>query len=225
MSRTTPQDLMDAAVRLTARTGARGLTARAIGAEAGVNQALIFYHFDGVDGLLRQAYARATRAMVDDYAEALAAASTFEDLYAVGTRLGERSRADGSAVLLTHVMAAAHHDEQMAAALADSLGVWREVVTAAVRRVVVRHGLEGVLDADALAGSLAASTIGMVAVDALPGAPLGSTMTAIGPLPRVVDTIASRFPRALARRLTRSGRGPAQSQSTSAATAPPDSRA
>ena len=111
MSRSTKQDLLDAAVRLTARAGARGLTARAIGAEAGVNQALIFYHFESVENLLRLAYADATDAMVRDYAEALGSAETFADLYAVGERLGERSRADGSAALLTHVMAAAHHDD------------------------------------------------------------------------------------------------------------------
>lgn len=204
MSGETKHQLMEAAVRLTAAGGARALTARAIGAEAGVNQALIYYHFDGVENLLRLAYARATAAMVQDYADELAAATTFTELYSVGERLGHRSREDGSAALLTHVMAAAHTDAQMAAALAESLGQWREVVTAAVRRVVRHHGLDGALDADGLAGALAASTIGMVTVDALPGAPLGSTMGAIEPVPRVVDTLASRFPRALVRRLTRS---------------------
>lgn len=194
---------MDAAVRLTARTGARGLTARAIAAEAGVNQALVFYHFDGVEGLLRAAYAAATRAMVDDYADELAEARTFSDLYAVGARLGDRSREDGSAALLLHVMAASHHDPEMAAALADSLGAWRDVVTEAVRRVVRTHGLDGAVDADGLAGALAASTIGMVTVDALPGSPLGATLRAVEPVPRVVDSIAARFPRALARRIAR----------------------
>lgn len=195
---------MDAAVRLTSTAGARGLTARAIGGEAGINPALIFYHFDTVENLLRLAYARATEAMVQEYGDALGSARTFADLYAVGDRLGASSRADGSAALLTHVMAASHHDDQMAAALADSLGSWREVVTAAMHRVARHHGLDGVLDVDALAGALAASTIGMVTVDALPGAPLGSTMRAIEPLPRVVDALASRFPRALARRIGRS---------------------
>jgi AcrR family transcriptional regulator len=194
---------MDAAVRLTATAGARGLTARAIGAEAGVNQALIFYHFDSVENLLRVAYAQATRVMVDGYADELAAATTFTDLYAVGERLGRRSREDGSAALLTHVMAASHHDPEMAAALADALGVWQGVVTDAVRRVVREHRLDGAVDADGLAGALAASTIGMVTVDALPGAPLGTTMRAIEPVPRVVDALAARFPRALARRLAR----------------------
>ncbi|MBM6402834.1 TetR/AcrR family transcriptional regulator [Phycicoccus sp. CSK15P-2] len=199
----TRRSLLDAAVRLTAREGPRGLTARAIGAEARVNQALIFYHFGGVDGLLRTAYAEATRAMVADYAGQLETASTFTELYAVGQRLGERSRQDGSAALLTQVMAAAHHDDEMAAALADSLGVWREVVTAAVRRVVGLSGLADALDPEPLAASLAASTIGMVAVDALPGRPLGRTMEGVAPVPRAVDVLLARFPRALVRRLAR----------------------
>ncbi|MGL5910092.1 MAG: TetR/AcrR family transcriptional regulator [Phycicoccus sp.] len=203
MSAATRQQLMDAAVRLTARTGARGLTARAIGAEAGVNQALIFYHFAGVDGLLRAAYADATRAMVEDFAAGLASATTFTELYEVGERLGRRSREDGSAALLVTVMAAAHHDEQMAASLAASLGAWLEVVDAAVSRVLAASGLDEVVDGTALARSLAASTIGMVTVDALPGAPLGETLRAADGVPQVVDGLVVRFPRAVVRRLVR----------------------
>lgn len=216
---------MDAAVRLTARTGTRGLTARAIGAEAGVNQALIFYHFDGVEGLLRQAYAAATRAMVDDFGEGLSSASTFTELYQVGERLGRRSREDGSAALLTHVMAAAHHDAQMAQALAASLGAWLEVVTAAVTRVLRDSGLEEVVDGSALARSLAAATIGMVSVDALPGSPLGETLRAADGVPQVVDGLVRRFPRALVRRITSLLGARAHTQSTSTAAGPPDSRA
>ena len=70
--------------------------------------------------------------------------------------------------------------------------------------MVRHHGLDGAVDADGLAGALAASTIGMVAVDALPGTPLGTTLRAIEPVPTVVDALAARFPRALARRIGRS---------------------
>ncbi|MGL5910157.1 MAG: TetR/AcrR family transcriptional regulator [Phycicoccus sp.] len=203
MSAATRQQLMDAAVRLTARTGARGLTARAIGAEAGVNQALIFYHFAGVDGLLRAAYADATRGMVEDFTAGLASATTFTELYEVGELLGRRSREDGSAALLVTVMAAAHHDEQMAASLAASLGAWLEVVDTAVSRVLATSGLDEVVDGTAVARSLAAATIGMVTVDALPGAPLGETLRAADGVPQVVDGLVGRFPRAVVRRLAR----------------------
>ncbi|MGL4177299.1 MAG: TetR/AcrR family transcriptional regulator [Dermatophilaceae bacterium] len=203
MSAATRRQLMDAVVRLTARTGARGLTARAIGAEAGVNQALIFYHFDGVDGLLRAAYADATRAMVDDFAIGLSSATTFTELYEVGEQLGRRSREDGSAALLVTVMAAAHHDQQMAASLAASLSAWLEVVDAAVSRVLASSSLDEVVDGTALARSLAAATIGMVTVDALPGAPLGATLRAADGIPQAIDGLVGRFPRAVVRRFAR----------------------
>ncbi|MGL4746090.1 MAG: TetR/AcrR family transcriptional regulator [Dermatophilaceae bacterium] len=203
MTAATRRQLMDAAVRLTARSGVRGLTARAIGAEAGANQALIFYHFDGVDGLLRAAYADATRAMVEDFATGLASATTFTELYEVGERLGRRSREDGSAALLLTVMAAAHHDEQMAASLVTSLGAWLEVVEAAVSRVLATSGLDDVVDAAALSRTLSAATIGMVTIDALPGAPLGATLRAADGVPQAVDGMVGRFPRAVVRRLAR----------------------
>ena len=44
--------LVEAALQSLQEEGFAGTTARSIAARAGVNQALVFYHFGGVDGLL-----------------------------------------------------------------------------------------------------------------------------------------------------------------------------
>lgn len=193
--------LMDAAVRLTATSGTKGLTARGIAAEAEVNQALIYYHFEGVEGLLQQAYHRATVAMVAGFAADLATATTFEDLYGVGARLAAEAAEDGNAALLSHVISAAHTDDQMAAMLRETLGLWRAAVSASVLKILSARGLDGALDVDALSDSLAASTIGMVTLGAVPGQPLGNPLEAVRGLPPLLDRVLRLVPRPLARRI------------------------
>lgn len=193
--------LMDAAVHLTATQGARGLTVRAIAGEAGVNQALVHYHFKGVEPLLREAYERATLAMLSGYVGELAAAQTFDDLYRVGVTLGERAREDGSAAMLSHVIAAAHTDPAMADVMGRCLTHWTDAVADSVRRILATRGLADVVEVDAITQSLAAATIGMVTIGTLPDAPLGNPLDAVRGLPTLLDRTLRFVPAPLARRI------------------------
>lgn len=193
--------LMDAAVRLTATQGTRALTVRAIAGEADVNQALIHYHFKGVEPLLREAYERATAAMMAEYASALASVTTFDDLYRVGAQMAERSREDGSAAVLSAIVAAAHTDPAMADVLARNLEKWNAAVSESVARVLNARGLGDVVEVETLTSSLAAATIGMVTIGSVPGQPLGDPMQALGGLPSMLDRTLRFVPAALARRI------------------------
>lgn len=193
--------LMDAAVHLTATQGTRGLTVRAIAGEAGVNQALVHYHFKGVEPLLREAYERATAAMMADYAADLASALTFDDLYRVGAQMAARAREDGSAAVLSAIVAAAHTDPAMAEVLARNLASWHTAVGESVARVLASRGLSDVVEVETLTGSLAAATIGMVTIGSVPGQPLGDPMQALGGLPAMLDRTLRFVPSALARRI------------------------
>lgn len=195
--------LVRATIALSTRVGNRGLTARAIATEAQVNQALIFYHFQGVPGLLREAYEDATRAMVAEHARDLSSVTSLDDLYAVGARLAERSRTDGSATLLTQVIADAHTDPEMAAVLGSTLMLWQEAVEDALRRLLSARGLERAVDVPATTRALAAATIGMIVLDAVPGQPLGDTLGSVRGLPGLVDRVLRRVPAPVARRVLR----------------------
>lgn len=206
--------LMDAAVRLTARAGTKALTARGIATEAGVNQALVYYHFQGVDGLLHEAYRRATLALIADFTADLEAVTTFEELYGVGARLAARSTDDGSAALLSHVIAAAHSDDQMAVMLGECMGHWRAAISASVHRVLASRGLDTAMDVEALTDSLAAATVGLVTMGAVPGQPLGDPLKAVGGLPPLLDRTLRLVPPALARRIFRSRERPSSGTSS-----------
>ena len=193
--------LMEATVRLTARSGTKALTARGIATEAGVNQALVYYHFDGVDGLVHDAYERATLAMIADYTADLASVESFTELYTVGAKLAEDARANGSAALLSHVIAAAYTDEAMARMLHENMTRWNEAVQASISSILESRGLAGAVDPVALTASLTASTIGMMTMGSVPGQPLGDPITAVRGLPPLLDRALRLVPAPLARRI------------------------
>jgi AcrR family transcriptional regulator len=60
----TRERLLEATVRLLVSVGWAGVTTRAVAEEAGVNPALVHYHFRGVDELRREAVRRALNVLV-----------------------------------------------------------------------------------------------------------------------------------------------------------------
>lgn len=191
--------LMEAVVRLTARAGTKALTARGIAGEAGVNQALVYYHFDGVGGLLNAAYERATLAMIGEYTADLTSVDTFEELYAVGVRMAHEARENGNAAVLSHLIAAAYTDEAMATMLHENMARWNDAVSSSIRHILRTRGLEGALDADSLTASLTASTIGMMTMGSVPGQPLGDPIAAVRGLPPMLDRAMRVVPAPIAR--------------------------
>lgn len=194
---------MDACITLLAQEGSGALSVRRVATEADANVALVSYHFGGMKGLVRQAYSRATRQLIDRYVAELDAAQSIEDLYAVGLRLSEESKDDGSAAVLASALAAAFHDAEHAAAIAESLGMWRDAVRSAVERVFAEKGLADAVDVEAVAGAVSASMIGMVTMDALEPRPFGQTLGALGPFVRLVDRTIRLVPGPIARRILR----------------------
>ena len=64
--------LVESAIATLQTRGMTGTSARTIAAAAGVNQALIFYHFGGMDDLLAEACRRSTERRVAHYRERFA---------------------------------------------------------------------------------------------------------------------------------------------------------
>lgn len=196
--------LLGATVRLASTQGMKALTARGIAGEAGVNQALVYYHFDGVPGLVRTAFDVATRAMIHDYVTALDQCSSFADLHQVGVDLSDRAVADGSAALLSQVIASAHVESATAALLADSMTLWHDSVSAALSRVLGRHGLLDHVDLARTTDTLVAATVGMITLGGLPDRPLGDPVRNLGGLAGLLDTALKLVPATLTRRILRS---------------------
>src|SRR5258708_36689998 len=87
MIKTTAQQLTDAALETLKADGFAGATSRAIARRAGVNQALVFYHFGSVDNLLLAALDRTSEERLAAYREALEGGSSLAGRSAVGRGL------------------------------------------------------------------------------------------------------------------------------------------
>ncbi|MGV9295843.1 TetR family transcriptional regulator, partial [Amycolatopsis sp. NPDC003676] len=83
----TRQRLIDGTIETIRTHGLTGTTARSIAAAAGVNQALVFYHFGTVHDLLQAACLAATQARVAPFAERLGQVTDLRQLLALGRAL------------------------------------------------------------------------------------------------------------------------------------------
>lgn len=207
--RTTTQDrALDTRTRLmraclsTIRTqGMAKTSARTVAATAGVNQALIFYHFGTLSGLVRAAFLDATGRRVATLQPGLDAVTTFEELLAAAQGLHEAEDAEGNVTVLAQVLAGAQADPELADAAGEALALWSTPVRAAVERVLADSALGNALDADTLTRMVTASFVGMELIGPTdPGLDPPVLLRRLTPLARALDGLGP-----LARRAVRAG--------------------
>lgn len=157
----TRQRLLEGALETIRTHGIAGVSARTVATTAGVNQALVFYHFGSVDGLLTEAFLSATRSRVERYREALATVSSPRELLAVGRRLHEEERSMGNVAVLAQLLAGAQSDPRLAAPTARALALWVAEIEAVLSRLLARTPLADLLDVGGLARAVSAAFIGM----------------------------------------------------------------
>ncbi len=147
-----------AAAELVAELGWDAVTTRVVASRAGVNPALIHYHFESMDALLRAAVVAALGS------ETAAAARPFaEGTFASGLRgsidaVGRFDPGSPSAVLLIEAMVRAMRDPQIAAAVVEPLRAFRDLVTARVRAAAATGEVAPDVPPEA-AGALIAATL------------------------------------------------------------------
>ena len=159
-SGTTRERLMDAAVEILREEGITGATARAIAHRAGVNQALVFYHFGSVANLLLQAFLRTSDEQIARYREAAADVASLHDLVAIARRLHDEDLRSGAVTAVTQLMAAANEPE-LNRQILDRFQMWIEIVEEALRRATGSSPLSGVVPVREAAYAISAMFLGM----------------------------------------------------------------
>lgn len=157
----TRQNLLDGAIAAIRDRGIAGVSARTIAAAAGVNQALVFYHFGSVNQLLKEACLQATGAEVERVRPAFAAATSLGQLLAVGRDLQDRQRSLGHVTVLSHLLAGAQGSPELAEATRESLGLWIAELDPVLTRLLAATPLAGLIEAGGLARALAAGFVGI----------------------------------------------------------------
>ncbi|MEV1002745.1 TetR family transcriptional regulator [Nonomuraea sp. NPDC050202] len=199
--------LLDAALETLKKQGMAGASARTIAATAGVNQALVFYHFGSVDQLLAAACEHGAQQRIPLYRDRFAAVTSLRELLDLGRELHAQERAEGSVAALAQLLAGSQTNEKLAAAVVKGLELWMAEVEQALGRVLASSPLAEFVDVTGLAKATAAAFVGLElyeGVDADGAAQALDALEELAALVTVLDDLGPVLRRTVRARLTRS---------------------
>ncbi|UIZ16977.1 TetR/AcrR family transcriptional regulator [Streptomyces sp. R527F] len=153
--------LMEGALRTLAEHGIAKTSARSVAASAGVNQALVFYHFGSVDELLAAACRYGAEQRVARHRDRLAAVTTLAELLRCGRELHEEERAGGHVAFLAQVLAGAQTQPRLAPATAAGLDLWTAEIEKVLVRILADSPLGEFTDPAGLARAVTGAFVGM----------------------------------------------------------------
>jgi len=206
----TRDKLLRATQEALVEDGIAHLSARTVAARAGVNQALVFYHFGTVSELVGAAARSLSDQSVAHYRERFAAVQSLGGLLALGEEVHAHEQDTGNVAVMAQLMAGAQRDEVLAGAARHAMDVWRQEVETVVRRVLEPSPLGAVVDAAGLARAVSAAFIGLElyeGVDAPGAASALAALAQLGVLVEVLDDLGPVARRAVGARLRRTGKG------------------
>src|SRR5689334_3123535 len=197
--------LMRAALETLRGDGLASASARTIAARAGVNQALVFYHFHTVGELLEAASNGAVDESVAYYRDAFAGCRTLADLLGVGRALHDHERRNGNVALMAQLMAGARRDAVLARASRYAMSAWTVEIAVVLDRVLADSPVADLVDPGGLAQVIAAGFIGLELYDGVDPEAAGRALDTLGGLATLVDVVDGLGP--VARRALRSRLG------------------
>ncbi|MFI9555958.1 TetR/AcrR family transcriptional regulator [Nonomuraea endophytica] len=204
MSTTTRAKLLDAALATLRTQGIAGVSARTIATTAGVNQALVFYHFGSVDQLLAEACEAGSTERVAHYRERFAAVTTLGELLELGRAIHDEEQESGNIAVLAQLLAGSQTDAKLAPATATGLNLWVVELELTLARVLRETPLAELVDVSGLARSVAAAFIGLElyeGVDADGAAKALDSLEQLAVLVSVLDEMGPLVRRAVRGRL------------------------
>lgn len=204
----TRRKLIDGAIDVLRTRGIAGTSARAIATAAGVNQALIFYHFGTVDSLVDAACRESTAERVKLYHDRFLGVTSLRGLLALGRELNVTERDAGNVAVLAQVLAGAQQDPGLASAAQYSLGLWVAEIETVLRRVLADSPISELASAADLAPAVTAAFIGVQlyeGVDPEATARALNALETLSVLAEVVDDLGPVARYALRGHLRRSG--------------------
>jgi AcrR family transcriptional regulator len=188
--------IVEAALQALRDEGIAGISARTIARHGAFNQALIFYHFGSVEGLLVAVARNESERRSALYAPALASVSSLTELVAVARRLHDEEFQGGTVAALTQVLAGAVGSEDLSRGIAESLRPWTALVGDTIDRLLADTPFGDLLPPDDLTSGVAALFLGIELLSGLDpnlaGGSLFTTMEAVaGLIDGLMQTAAS----------------------------------
>lgn len=194
--------LIDAALETLRTQGIAGVSARTIATTAGVNQALVFYHFGSVDDLLAAACVHGSEQRVELYRERFAAVTSLRELLDLGRALHVEERAAGNVAALAQLLAGSQADAKLAPATSNGLNLWIAELESVLSRVLADSPLAEFVDVPGLARATAAAFVGLELYEGVDEAGATQALDALEQLAALVGVLEDMGP--LVRRAVRS---------------------
>src|SRR3954464_721464 len=116
--------ILDAALETLKTEGFAGSTSRAIARRGGFNQALVFYHFGSLDGLLLAALDATSAARLDRYRAEVATAGTPDELIAMMARIYAEDRDSGHLTVVSQMVAGSLARRELAPEVLARMQPW-----------------------------------------------------------------------------------------------------
>jgi AcrR family transcriptional regulator len=210
MTQDTRAKLLEGALTALTEQGIAKTSARAIAAAAGVNQALIFYHFGSVDALLAAACRHGAEQRVAVYRDRLNGVRTLGDLLRLARELHAAERDAGHVAVLAQLLAGAKTESRLAPATAAGLGLWTKEIEQVLGRVLAGTPLTEFVDVAGLAKAVSAAFVGLELFDGVDPAGAEQALGALDQLAGLIAVLEELGPlgqRAVRARLRRSTAG------------------
>jgi AcrR family transcriptional regulator len=161
--------LIQGAIGALSDTGYAGASAREIARRAGCNQALIFYHFGSVDGLLLAALDQVSAARLAKYQSAVQHAGTLTELVKTARAVFEEDLDRGYVAVLAAMIAGAQSSPVLGAEVAARLAPWREFAAESLQPYLAGTPVAGLVRGEEIAHAIVALYLGLEMLASLDG--------------------------------------------------------
>lgn len=158
---TTQERLMSSAFDLIREDGLAAASARAIAARAGVNQALVFYHFGTVSALIEAASNQAVDRSAATYRAQFDSTASLTTLLSLAREVHDNERLNGNVAVMAQLLAGAQRDEVLSRAARYALATWTNELSAPLERALAETPLGERMDARGLAQLMSAGFVGV----------------------------------------------------------------
>ena len=167
----TRRQLIDAAIETLKNHGYAGASARVIADCAGVNQGLIFYHFESVTGMLLAALDSVSDLRRERYGGAVEEAVSATDLVDVASLIFREDLAAGHVAVLVAMISGTATTPGLGGEVAKRIAPWTVFARDAVSGVLADSPLGSLVPAESVGFAVVALYLGMEMLTQLDGNP------------------------------------------------------
>ena len=160
-SAATKQVLVEAAIETLKAEGFAGASARAIAGRAGCNQALVFYHFGSVVGLLLAALDAVSASRLEHYSAAVENVASPAELVEVAAAIFREDLDAGHVTVLVEMIAGASSTPGLGAEVTARMSPWKQFAVQVIDSVLGDSAVRPVIPSGELAHGIVALYLGL----------------------------------------------------------------